>query len=212
MFLGKQLPAADHPRDNSPDEKPASGCEIDLSAVCDGQWVQNCEKWARDGLPCHDSVFQVVSHLARWFWFIEFWNDPEDLRLERIVDLLTEFTLAKHNGFVSRLNSGQERDVVKQVSRIVECAVTKVDDLGRWWFLRVRQKRQSGQYRRIIFLEPVIRTSRGGKAAEDSNTPSSPLGLICCSDLGEVDNADARRAWRRRSGSSSPTTPRCPRN
>ena len=38
-----------------------SGCDIDMSAVCDSQWVQNCEKWAKDGLPCHDSVFQVVS-------------------------------------------------------------------------------------------------------------------------------------------------------
>jgi hypothetical protein len=137
-----QLPAADRPRDKSPDGKPASGCEIDLSAVCDGQWVQNCEKWAKDGLPCHDSIFTVVSHLARWFWFIEFWSHPEDLRLERIV--MTDFVVAKHNGFVSRLNTGQDHDVVKQVGRIVSCAVAKVDESGKRWFARVRHKRQSG--------------------------------------------------------------------
>ena len=40
---------------------------------------------------------------------------------------MTEFVLAKNNGFVSRLGAGCERDVVKQVGRIVECAV----DQGR---------------------------------------------------------------------------------
>ena len=183
---GVQLSSANHPqKDKSPEKKPASECEIDMSAVCDGQWVQNCEKWAKCGLPCHDSIFQVVSHLARWFYFIEFWNDPEDLRLERIVEILTEFVVTKHNGFVSRLNAGHERDVVKQVGRIVSCAVIKVDDLGKWWFARVRHKRQSGQYRRVIYLEPVIGMShRGGKAVQDNESLSSSLGLICCSDLG----------------------------
>ena len=202
--------APDRPRqDTFRGKKPASGCEIDLSEVCEGQWVQNCEKWARDGLPCHDSVFQVVSQLARWFCFIEWWDVPEDVRLEKIVDLLTDFVLAKHNGFVSRLDAGQERDVVKQVSRIVECAVTKVDESGKWDFMRVRYKRQSGQYQRIIFLEPIIRMSQGGKAAEDqdsqgqeerligmedSNVFSPPVGFnICCSDLREENPQNQTR-------------------
>lgn len=188
-----QLPAADRPRDKSPDEKPASGCDIDLSAVCDGQWVQTCEQWARDGLPCHDSIFTVVSHLARWFWFIEFWDEPEDMRLENIVRLLTEFVLAKHNGFVSRLDAGQEQDVVDQIRRIILSAVSKVDDSGKWWFMRIRQKRQSGQYKRVIYLEPIIGMSLGEKAAEDSSSPSSPLGLICWSDLRDIDKASDRR-------------------
>ena len=196
---GRQPPAIGRPRqDTSPPEKPASGCDIDLSAVCDGQWVQSCERWARDGLPCHDSVFQVVSHLARWFWFIEWWDVPEDLRHEKIIEIMTDFVVAKHNGFVSRLDVGHERDVVKQVSRIVECAVAKVDDMGKWWFTRVRQKRQSGQYQRVIYLEPVIGMCRGGKAVQgqdgqgqDHNPSSPPVGfIICWSDLGEGKGQD----------------------
>jgi len=198
---GRQQVKVGRPLVHSPSDKPVSGCEIDLSEVCDGQWVQNCENWARLGLPCHDSVFQVVSQLARWFFFIEWWDMSEDMRLEKTVEILTDFVVTKHNGFVSRLHAGHERDVVKQVSRIVECAVTKVDDLGKWWFTRVRQKRQSGQYRRVIYLEPVIRLSQAGKAVGDqdeqgqeerlsgmqeSNTSSPPVGFtICCSDLRE---------------------------
>jgi len=204
---GKQHAVADRPRqDTYSPEKPTSGCEIDLSAVCDGQWVQNCEKWARDGLPCHDSIFIVVSHLARWFYFIEWWDMPEDLRLERIVEIMTDFVLAKHNGFVSRLDAGQERDVVKQIGRIVSCAVTKVDESGKLWFMLVRQKRQLGQYRRIIFLEPIVRKSRGGKAAEDSETPSSSLGLICCSDLRE-DNGRKQTPVEPQADHNPPSSP-----
>ena len=100
---------------SSADEK----CDIDLSAVCDGRWVQNCEKWAKDGLPCHDSIFQVVSQLARWFYFIEFWDLPENMRLERIVGMLAEFCLMKHDGFISSLNTGRKSDFRKRIDRIV---------------------------------------------------------------------------------------------
>jgi len=208
---GRQNDAVDRPRQDT----SASGCEIDLSEVCDGQWVQNCEKWARHGLPCHDSVFQVVSHLARWFWFIEWWDVSEDLRHEKIIEIMTDFVVTKHNGFVSRLHAGQEKDVVKQVSRIVECAVTKVDDTGKWWFTRVRQKRQSGQYQRVIYLEPVVRMSQGGKAAQDQdrqgqdhNPSSPPVGfIICCSDLGDGEGQNESRIESQEDHNSSSPLP-----
>ena len=123
---------------------------------------------------------------------------------------MTDFVVTKHNGFVSRLDVGHERDVVKQVSRIVECAVSKVDDMGKWWFTRVRQKRQSGQYQRVIYLEPVIGMScQGGEAVQDqdgqgqekrlidmeeSNTSSPPVGFtICWSYLGDENGQNESR-------------------
>jgi len=191
-----QHPVADRLQDTSRYEKPGAGCDIDLAAVCDGRWVQTCEKWARNGLPCADSVFTVVSHLSRWFFFVEWWEMPEDMRLEKVVSLLSEFVLAKNNGFVSRLSAGHEQDVVEQVRRTVPCAVSKVDDSGKWQFMRVRQKRRQGRYKRVIFLEPVIR----GKARQDVKTdlkeitPSPPVGLnICWSDLENTTNASDRR-------------------
>jgi len=181
--VGQQPTNADQQKDLSRAEE--SGCDIDLSAVCDSQWVQNCEKWAKGGLPCHDSVFPVVSQLTRWFWFIEFWDLPEDMRLERILGLMMEFCLTKHNGFISSLNTGHERDFRKRISRIVSCAIKKVDDSGQWQFDRVRQKRQQGQYRRIIFLEPVV-LGESRKANRKDKDSFLPVGLIiCCSDLGK---------------------------
>ena len=118
---------------------------------------------------------------------------PEDLRHEKIVEIMTDFVVTKHNGFVSRLDVGHDRDVVKQVSRIVECAVTKVDESGKWDFMRVRQKRQSGQYRRVTYLEPVIGTCQGGEAVQDSTSPSFPLGLICWSQLGKRNGSEHGR-------------------
>ena len=67
--------------------RQAPACEITLAQVCNREWVQNCEKWAIAGLPCHDSILLVVSQLARWFFFIELWDISEDDRLEKIVSL-----------------------------------------------------------------------------------------------------------------------------
>jgi len=145
-------------------------------------------------------------HLARWFFYIEWWEVPEELRLERTVEIMTDYVVAKHNGFVSRLDAGHEPDVVKQISRIVSCAVAKVDESGKWDFMRVRQKRQSGQYRRVIFLESAITSSQDGKAVQDSETLSSSLGLICWSDLGE-DKGHVETQIQPRPGAKTPSSP-----
>ena len=98
---------------------------------------------------------------------------------------MAEFCLTKHNGFISSLSTGRERDFRKRISRIVSCAVNNADDSGQWQFARVRQKRQQGQYRRIIFLEPVI-VGESGKTNRKVKDSSPPVGLIiCCSDLGK---------------------------
>ena len=75
----------------SPSGKQASPtvstCAITLSEVCNQDWLQKCESWARNGLPCEDSLFLVVSQLARWLYFVELfhlsetsdWNKPKTL-------------------------------------------------------------------------------------------------------------------------------------
>ena len=66
--------------------RTGSKCDIDLSKVCDGQWVQNCEIWATKGLPCHDSLFLVVSQLARWLYYVELFDIPEnEERREKVI-------------------------------------------------------------------------------------------------------------------------------
>jgi hypothetical protein len=151
-----------------------SGCDVNLSEVCDREWVQNCELWARTGLPCDDSLFVVVSQLARWLYFIEFFPLPEDQRMERIKRLLVHYALTKHNGFISRLAGGSEEQVVQHVSRAVDSGIANGDLNFKGYCAIMRQKRKEGQYRRVICLEGLL----GGK--EDQSTLSPlPLGFKC---------------------------------
>lgn len=189
---GREHAEAQSRKDGLQDQADPLVCDIDLSAICDGQWVQTCERWAKNGLPCADSIFVVVSHLSRWFYFVEWWDVPEDKRLEQIVELMTDYCLNKHNGFISRLEAGQEHEVRDHIRRIAPCAVAGVDDSGKWNFTVMRQKRQSGQYRRVICLEPVIRFMEDGCVMD--KTPSSPVGFsTCCSDLENTDRTSDRR-------------------
>jgi hypothetical protein len=182
--------------------KAAPKCEITLSQVCNREWVQNCEKWAVDGLPCHDSILLVVSQLARWFYFIEFWEVDKEERIDRIISLLTDYCLNKSNGYISRLEVGLKSEVASHVRRIVEKAIAETDSQGKLYFSNVRLKRKRHEYRRIIYLEAAIASSppvgftlcctvSDDNAPPQPNTPpevdkafSSPVGFtLCCSVL-----------------------------
>jgi len=176
--------------------KTAPKCDVTLSQVCNREWVQNCEKWAIEGLPCHNSILLVVSQLARWFYFIELWEIDENERIDRIISLLTDYCLKKNNGFISRLEIGLKADVTSHVCRIVKMAVAKTDSQGKMFFSNVRLKRKRHEYHRIIYLEPVIASSlpvgftlcctvSGDDAAvleQDDKASSFPVGCtLCCS-------------------------------
>lgn len=183
----------------APKTKNKTTCDIDLSDVCNGQWVQNCQKWAENGLPCEDSIFPVVSQLARWFFFIEFWHLSKDERIEQIVELITAFCMEKNNNFISRLNAGLQEEVESHVERIVETAIKEVDQKGKALFAVVRQKRERGEYSKLIWLEPVIRgvEQKDAEPVKQRETvlPSSSLVGInrCCTLSGNDSSATTRR-------------------
>ena len=152
-----------------------SGCDITLSEVCDWQWVQNCQFWARTGLPCDDSLFVVVSQLARWLFFVELFHLPEDQRLEQIKHLLVRFCLTKHNGFISRLVVGSVDQVVQHVGRAVDSGIVNVDLNFKGYCAVMRQKREQGQYSQVIRLEGLL----GEKGEEQCTLPPLPLGFKC---------------------------------
>ncbi len=169
-------------------------CEITLSQVCNSEWVQNCEKWAVEGLPCHDSILLVVSQLARWFFFIELWDTPEDDRLEKIIILLTDYCLLKNNGYISRLEAGLKADVSRHVGRIIKKAIAETDNSGKLFFSNVRQKRKAHAYRKIIYLESVLLKDAGKCHAEKDNTLSLPVGFtICCTVSPPLQNPQEKR-------------------
>jgi hypothetical protein len=132
---------------------------INLSEVCRKGWVHTCREWAIDGLPCHDSIFLVVSQLARWLFYIELWEMPENLRINKISELLTTYVINKHNGYVSRITSGLQSEVIDQVPRIIETAIANTDEVGQQHFSESRRKRTAGEYSELIFLEPLLLTT-----------------------------------------------------
>lgn len=162
-------------------------CGIELSKVCNGNWVQSCHKWALNGLPTDDSIFLVVSQLARWFFFIELWHLPEEKRRTRIRTLLTTYCLEKNNGRISRLEIGLEKEVVSHVERIIDCAIRETDDLGKLHFTKVRQKRDTGQYRHVIYLEKAIADS------SITSSSSSTVGFTLCCTVLDSHSSSKRR-------------------
>ena len=161
----------------------SSPLSADWKEVFNGKWVQSCRAWAIHGLPGEDSIFPVVSQLARWFYFIEFWKeDDQNDRIKKICDLLTEFCLTKHNNYITRLNLGQKDEVINHVGRIVTTAIEQVDSTGKKVFGDVRSKRDLGAYKKVYFLEPLIRSTASSTASSFSS-----VGFIeCCTLLDDV--------------------------
>src|SRR5207244_2895135 len=77
----------------------SSARTVDMDAICrTGKWVQNCETWARDGLPLEDSIYQVTAELAKWLYWIEMHHLPPEKRQVQVHKLLVQFVKNKHNG------------------------------------------------------------------------------------------------------------------
>ncbi|WP_013627338.1 hypothetical protein [Rubinisphaera brasiliensis] len=132
---------------------------FDLSSLRGGKWAKALEEITRNGLPAEDSVGQVVCEMAKWLWWVELHDVPEEERHGRVLGLLNQFVADKHNGFISRWNEGQHREVLSQVSRCLDSAIAlKVPDRASCFktFETLRHKRTTGTYKRVIFLEPII--------------------------------------------------------
>jgi hypothetical protein len=124
---------------------------------------------AQIGLVEDDKMSEVVFELAKWLLWIELYG--EDDREYRTIELLQGYVLEKHNGFVTRLNEGKEREVLSHVERIVEGACDMSSE-SKELFLRVRQNRQQGKYKRPILIVPILEGADGKAVA--GATPESP--------------------------------------
>lgn len=133
------------------------------------EWPLWVERLARIGLVEDDTMTEVVFELAKWLLWVELHG--EDDREARTVELLQRYVLEKHNGCVTRLNEGKEGEVLSQVERIVEGAC-EMSAGSKEVFLRIRQKRQQGGYKRLIEIVPVLRRDRGEVFV--SVTPEDP--------------------------------------
>ena len=150
-------------------------CGLSLSDVCKAGWLDHIIEWAINGLPCHDSLYLVVSQMARWLFFVEFADLPEEDRFDKVADLLNRYAMTKGNGFVSRLADGRDGQVINHIRRIVRTAISKTDERGRGHFANVRARQAAGRYRSVIRLEPLI------EAQGEEESVSSCVGFVCSS-------------------------------
>ena len=88
--------------------------------------------------------------------------------------MLVQFCLTKHNGFISRLLAGMEEEVVEHVHRAVESGIASVDIQFKTYSAIMRQKREKGEYQKVIYLEPIL------VGQENSFISLSPVGFIMC--------------------------------
>ena len=183
----------------SPSGKQANpnSCDIDLSTICDRDWVQTCELWARNGLPCEDSLFIVVSQLARWLYFVELFNLPENERLDKTKNILVHFCLNKHNGFISRLAGGLHQEVSEHVHRAVESGIDNADMQFKTYCAIMRQKREKGEYQKVIYLGPIL------IGQDDQSSLSLPVGFYKCS-ISQSGEPSKRQDGEEDQSSSSP--------
>ena len=164
--LRRTLPAPQERAESGDRAVPASDCDINMFQVCNGEWVQHCELWARNGLPCHDSIFLVCSNLAKWLYFIELYHLPQQERLQRIAALLTTYCKNKHNDYITRWDAGLHRAVTSHIKRTIDCAIKHADDL--LIFTKIRQKRDTGQYQQGD-LPGGLPSEQGGGSSPDQD-------------------------------------------
>lgn len=96
-----------------------------------GNWAKQCKHWAIKGLPCDDSISQVVSELAKWLYFVELAEINETDRMPEVVNTLIQYCLLKHNGYITRLNNGEIEEVKSHISRLCESAISRMSEEGK---------------------------------------------------------------------------------
>ena len=157
---------------NAPASPLAASITADeLLPVYKGNWAKQCREWAINGLPCHDSMTPVVLHMAKWLYFVELWEINENDRVEQVVNLLTNFCFAKHNGYITRLTNNQEEDVRSHIGRIVKSSIAGTSDQGKAIFAKLQSQRH-------MKLVPLMQ-------GMSSSFPSfsSVTSIQCCSVL-----------------------------
>jgi len=140
----------------------------------DGDWINNLLRLAKTGLVEDDSLGMVAFEIAKWLWWVELYEVPESNRHEVIVEALLTYINIKHNGFATRLNDGRNDEVKEQLVRCTKRAASLDDEYRSQsidLFSRIREKRKSGKYTKIICLLPELTSSL--KQVDESHLPLS---------------------------------------
>lgn len=174
-------------------EYPRCFYEVDLKTVAaSGQWLQFVKFLIEKGFPSEDKFSEVVSALALWFGFVEWFGQDR----AKVKDLLTVYVFGQHNSMITRLLVGSEHEVVSHISRIVDYALDNEDDDGKRLFAEIRQKRASGKYRMVYAFAPQI-LSKEQLSTSPSFTPQQLSSYLLCRVLTQDQpGLDGDSQWR----------------
>ena len=152
------------------------GDRIIPCAERDGRWPLWVERMAITGLVADDTVGNVIHEMSKWLLWIELFDLPLVERAAKIEALLGNFVLTKHNGFITRVNLGNERNVLAQVRSAVRSAsqIDRPESLEL--FERLRAFQNEGRYRRVINITPIL----DGCTHDGNATSSGLLPLTTC--------------------------------
>lgn len=143
-----------------------------LPSLRDGKWPLALEQLAFHGLPCEDSIGDVAYEMAKFLWWVELYEIPEEQRASESLRLLQHFVNNKHNGMISRWNAGRKQLVHKQLHRCLRLAQDLDDNDSFELFQRIRTKRQGGKYRTVISLADAIHSD---PTSDDDNSRTEPV-------------------------------------
>ncbi len=161
---------------------------FDLSSLRGGKWAKELERLAINGLEAPDTVGQIVHEMAKWLWWIELFDLPEDERREITTSLLTDFVANKHNGHITRWNQGEQEDVLSQIVRCLDSAIElpvpdRENSLSL--FSTIRLKRSSGQYNKVIRIAALLPGNTDLSSSSLSSLSSTLFSVSGCETLND---------------------------
>lgn len=161
------------PRPSSTGEK----CAYDKLRLRNGQWPKELERIVANGLPAPKSFTVVAPELAIWMYWVELHDLPEEERRDRIVSLIMKFVSEKHNGHCSRLLNGQDGEVLRQIKDYVALTPHQSPE-SRGVFAGLRERRQTGQYKKVINLAPLIEGRTDSSPSSSSRITSISVSTL----------------------------------
>jgi hypothetical protein len=119
-------------------------------------WYHRLAAFAVNGLPDHDSIGHVGFEFAKWLYWIDLFELPEKERMNQINDILQSFIITKNNGFVTRLNNGNEKKVFDQIKRLIRSAAKIDRKESLLVFEKIRNKIKNNNYKNNIRIVDLL--------------------------------------------------------
>lgn len=117
--------------------------QVDMPSITrSGRWLHFVRFLVENGFPKEDTFYDVISTLAKWFGFIEMYGQPP----AEVSEILRTYVLRKNNGMISRLQNGEEAEVLAHVDRIVSNVLDNEGTSEASIFEDLRRKRATGAY------------------------------------------------------------------